>query len=73
MFGVAGRELFREGDVDRFGDFAKTALTLFQLLTLDDWGDILEDNGYEIKMFIYLFLYIVCEYFVFLKWDLYSL
>jgi cation channel sperm-associated protein 1 len=67
VFAVVGRELFREDDEKRFGNFIKTSLTLFQLLTLDDWGDILEDNGYKPLMFIYLFLYIVCEYFVFLN------
>lgn len=37
MFAVIGRELFSTVDPKRFGTLAKALLTLFQLITLDDW------------------------------------
>ncbi len=37
MFAVIGRELFSAVDPKRFGSLAKALLTLFQLITLDDW------------------------------------
>ena len=37
MFAVIGRELFSAVDPKRFGSLAKALVTLFQLITLDDW------------------------------------
>jgi hypothetical protein len=37
MFAVIGRELFSTVDPKRFGSLAKALITLFQLITLDDW------------------------------------
>ena len=37
MFAVIGRELFSSVDPKRFGSLAKALITLFQLITLDDW------------------------------------
>lgn len=37
IFAVIGRGLYSEVDPERFGNLAKASVTLFQLLTLDDW------------------------------------
>ena len=37
MFAVIGRELFSTVDPKRFGSLPKALITLFQLITLDDW------------------------------------
>ncbi|XP_037084723.1 cation channel sperm-associated protein 1-like [Pollicipes pollicipes] len=67
MFSVMGKSLFESTDKTRFGSLWKTFLTLFQLLTLDDWFFIYTDNGSDTALFFYLFFYIVVEYFVFLN------
>ena len=43
MFAVIGRGLYADVDKERFGTLASAALTLFQLLTLDDWFYIYSD------------------------------
>ncbi|XP_064623478.1 cation channel sperm-associated protein 1-like [Lineus longissimus] len=71
MFAVIGRGLYFKQDPVRFGMLPSAAFTLFQLLTLDDWFEIYTDitnndpNSWHI--FIFLFIYIVMEYFVFLN------
>ena len=62
-----GRGLFAEEDPVHFSNIWSSILTLFQLLTLDDWFDLLDAADNYVLMFIYLFSYIVIEYFVFLK------
>ena len=37
MFAVIGLELFSTVDPKRFGSLPKALITLFQLITLDDW------------------------------------
>ena len=37
MFAVIGRELFSSVDPKRFGSLVEALITLFQLITLDDW------------------------------------
>uniref|UniRef100_A0A4W5N0H9 Ion transport domain-containing protein n=1 Tax=Hucho hucho TaxID=62062 RepID=A0A4W5N0H9_9TELE len=69
MFAVIFREMFNESDPHRFGTMFRTIFTLFQLLTLDDWAFIYStsrDNGAP-HIIIFLVLYIVVEYFTFLK------
>lgn len=71
VFAVMGRGLFAEDSPDNFGELWLAFVTLFQLLTMDDWFELLQrmDEGtsqYWI-MFLYLFFYIVIENFVFLK------
>jgi len=85
VFAVMGRGLFYERLPDKFGSLWLSFVTLFQLLTLDDWFELLEENeedddvadedlrnegedvvGYWL-MFVYLFGYLVIEFFVFLK------
>ena len=78
VFAVLGRGLFYEGSPEHFGNIGYAFVTLFQLLTLDDWFELLDhvtdqddqDDNKVVQywtMFIYLFCYIVIEYFVFLK------
>ena len=43
MFAVIGRELFSSVDPKRFGTMPKALITLFQLITLDDWFYIYRD------------------------------
>ncbi|XP_071486889.1 cation channel sperm-associated protein 1-like [Diadema antillarum] len=71
MFAVIGRGLYSEIDKERFGNLSSAAMTLFQLLTLDDWFYIYRDavardprNGHII---LYLITYIFLEYFIFLN------
>lgn len=49
----------REEDEKRFGNVFRACLTLFQLLTLDDWGDILEENGNCFWFFHYSLCFLV--------------
>ncbi|ODM91458.1 Cation channel sperm-associated protein 1 [Orchesella cincta] len=85
VFAVMGRGLFFERLPDKFGSLWLSFVTLFQLLTLDDWFELLEENeddrgidddslrnegddrfAYWL-MFVYLFGYLVIEFFVFLN------
>ncbi|XP_054758699.2 cation channel sperm-associated protein 1-like [Lytechinus pictus] len=71
IFAVIGRGLYAEIDKERFGNIGSAALTLFQLLTLDDWFYIYSDavardpNNFHI--IFYLITYIGLEYFIFLN------
>jgi voltage-gated sodium channel len=49
VYAVAGTFLFRANDPQRFGSLPVTALTLFQVLTLEGWNDVLatQYNGSE--------------------------
>lgn len=73
VFAVAGRGLFAEDSPKYFGELWLCFVTLFQLLTLDDWFQLMQDlpvtqdNSQYWIMFIYLFLYIIIENLVFLK------
>ncbi|CAL8082978.1 unnamed protein product [Orchesella dallaii] len=85
VFAVMGRGLFYERLPDKFGSLWLSFVTLFQLLTLDDWFELLEANDEDTEkedeslrnedddrfaywlMFLYLFAYLVIEFFVFLN------
>lgn len=53
MYAVAGTFLFRHNDPIRFGSLQETTLTLFQVLTLEGWNDVMatqyhgSDKGYD--------------------------
>lgn len=49
VYAVAGTFLFRDNDPQRFGTLPETTLTLFQVLTLEGWNDVLatQYNGSE--------------------------
>ena len=60
MFAVIGRGLFYKLSKERFGDTYRAVVTLFQLITLDDWFQVFLDVD-ESKEFCYLFIYfIIC-------------
>jgi voltage-gated sodium channel len=40
IYGVAGVHLFREADAGHFGSLTAALLSLFQVITLDNWSDI---------------------------------
>jgi len=67
LFSIIGRGFFSEDDPIHFSNIWRAILTLFQLLTLDDWFDILDASDNYWVMFFYLFSYIVLEAFIFLK------
>ncbi|XP_028396182.1 cation channel sperm-associated protein 1-like [Dendronephthya gigantea] len=71
MFAVIGRELFNAVDPKRFGSLVKALITLFQLITLDDWfymyTDIIDVDPAYGYVIIYLALYIVLENFIFMN------
>jgi voltage-gated sodium channel len=51
VYAVAGTFLFKENDPHRFGSLHETTLTLFQVLTLEGWNDILatQYNGSDVE------------------------
>lgn len=53
MFGVLGVFLFGTNDPIHFGSLGKTFLTLFQILTLEGWADIMKIQIYGCKAFGY--------------------
>lgn len=44
IYAVAGIHLFGAHDAKHFGSFPAALLTLFQMITLDDWGNIYADT-----------------------------
>ncbi|XP_066550790.1 cation channel sperm-associated protein 1-like [Amia ocellicauda] len=69
MFAMIFRQVFYDSDPDRFGNLFQSCLTLFQVLTLDDWCLIYftsRDNGSG-YIIIFLVLYIVVQYIILLN------
>ncbi|XP_019850769.1 PREDICTED: cation channel sperm-associated protein 1-like isoform X2 [Amphimedon queenslandica] len=69
IFAVIGRGLYSEVDPDRFGNLAKASITLFQLLTLDEWyymyADVINNYPNYQHILLYLMLFIILETFIF--------
>jgi voltage-gated sodium channel len=42
MYGILGWILYADHDPDRFGNVGRALLTLFQILTLEGWNDVLD-------------------------------
>jgi voltage-gated sodium channel len=42
IYAVAGVHLFGAGSAEHFGNLGTAMMTLFQIVTLDNWGDILD-------------------------------
>lgn len=53
MFGVLGTFLFRTNDPIHFGTLGKTFLSLFQILTLEGWADLMRIQIYGCSQFGY--------------------
>ena len=45
IFAVLGSALFGKNDPERFGDLGSSLLTLFQVITLDNWVDVMKNQG----------------------------
>jgi voltage-gated sodium channel len=62
MYAVAGIQFFGKTDPANFGSFGSTFLTLFRLVTLDNWADIFNTqlaHAPAIKVAIYFVTFIV--------------
>lgn len=53
MFGVLGTFLFRDNDPVNFGTLGATFLSLFQILTLEGWADLMKIQMYGCQVFGY--------------------
>ena len=53
MFGVLGTFLFAANDPVHFGSLAKTFMSLFQILTLEGWADMMKIQIYGCQSFGY--------------------
>ena len=66
MFAVIGRGLYSKVDPAHFGNLLYAGVTLFQLLTLDDWFDIynhiVNADPDKWHIILYLLLYIVVRH-----------
>ncbi|ORZ34641.1 Ion transport protein-domain-containing protein [Catenaria anguillulae PL171] len=68
IFAVIARSMYASVDPERFGTLGSTFFRLFSVLTLDEWSDIYMDNRIKAPdMFLFLFIFIVLESFVFLN------
>jgi voltage-gated sodium channel len=56
VFAVMGAKLFGESQPEQFGTLGASLFTLFQLMTLDDWANIvkpaMEEHGYALLFFL---------------------
>eukprot|EP00794_Sanderia_malayensis_P019790 gene19791-21730_t len=71
MFAVVGRGLFYGVAPNRFGTLGRAFITLFQLITLDDWyyvySEVIKKEPGHAFIIMYLILYIVLENFIFMN------
>jgi len=77
MFAVIGRGLFSELSPECFGNTGYAMVTLFQLMTLDDWFLVFqktqkenmttEEEGMHWFLFFYMVVFIFFQYFIFLN------
>lgn len=51
VYGVAGVFLFRDNDPVHFGDLGTSLLTLFRVVTLEDWTDVMYTQMYGSDVF----------------------
>ena len=59
MFSVLGNFLFAENDPAHFGNLGISMLTLFQMITLDGWVDIMQQQPRNIFTLIYFISFIL--------------
>jgi len=68
IFMIIGTASFGKYDDKHFGSLFKTLFRLIQLMTLDDWSVIYEDNKKQIPIiWFYLAIFIIIETFIFLN------
>jgi len=58
IYAVAGVQLFGATDPAHFGSLGRTFLTLFQMVTLDNWGDIFNAQVAHVPMFKVAFYFV---------------
>ena len=56
IYGILGWLLFADHDPERFGNIGRALLTLFQILTLEGWNDVLD---YEMELSSWSWIYFV--------------
>jgi voltage-gated sodium channel len=56
LYGMVGWLLFGDHDPERFGNIGRSLLTLFQILTLEGWNDVLAE---EMKLSSWAWVYFV--------------
>jgi voltage-gated sodium channel len=54
IYAVAGFHFFHQHDPDKWGTLGDSMLTLFQIVTLDDWGTIM-DKGMELSGWFWIY------------------
>ena len=65
MFAVIAKSLYSTVDPDRFGDLANASFRMFQMITLDNWGNIYTDNRERSPtMWIFLWFYVILAQFI---------
>lgn len=68
MYGILGWILYADHDPDRFGNIGRALLTLFQILTLEGWNDVLaKEMEYSSWSWIYFVSFVLIGTFVVLN------
>jgi voltage-gated sodium channel len=68
MYGILGWILYADHDPDRFGNIGRALLTLFQILTLEGWNDVLAtEMKYSSWSWIYFVSFVLIGTFVVLN------
>ncbi|XP_065846437.1 cation channel sperm-associated protein 1-like [Oscarella lobularis] len=68
IFAIIGRGLYGDADPARFGNLGRASVTLFQLITLDDWYYAYSERDDDTQhILLYLFIFIVLETFIFIN------
>ena len=68
MYGILGWILYADHDPDRFGNIGRALLTLFQILTLEGWNDVLDkEMEYSSWSWIYFVSFVLIGTFVVLN------
>jgi voltage-gated sodium channel len=56
IYGILGWLLYADHDPERFGNIGRALLTLFQILTLEGWNEVLET---EMELYSWSWIYFV--------------
>ena len=68
MYGMLGWILYADHDPDRFGNIGRALLTLFQILTLEGWNDVLDKQmEYSSWSWVYFVSFVLIGTFVVLN------
>lgn len=65
FFSLLGREFFRNYfSNESFNTFSTSFISVFQIITLDNWYNFLTDERFSLDQVIYLAIYIICLIFI---------